>query len=405
MALTKLSSTQARKLRDVLLLCRYMKGSDSRGQLIADLQKDYPEISFRSSQDPRIEVAGIVDSCFDFGGAPCLEAFLKILGGYEGEDGDRMKAVWAVWEETISPPVPKQLRQDKPGEGQLPGPAVGTVRPRDDVSWVGRELHWDREHVVEKFVDVARGIPGEESIRVLAIPARPEADPGRLMERLEAICEELSRTPGSKPQIIHARIELKPNWQEFQIVTEVLSVLASKAGDCATQLDEVREQIEREWQGRRTPRPSTALLAKNFSECLAELAEKCRIVILLHRFQNITDDVRSWLKTAWLTRHIPNLQGVVVVLAGAPGLDGFSRPPHMVCFDPLPLMSARDLWEWAYEGHHLTWLTLELVTEYNRKRIHGSPLRFYEAIEAFKLLAQFAPEEKLHELLSQQLKS
>jgi hypothetical protein len=100
-ATVELNSSQRRKLRRVMLDCRYMKAPQLRRQIMSDMQKDYPEITFRSSQDPQIEVADIVDSCFDYGGLHCLEDFLRILEGYEGAEADTMKAVWAAWKEIV----------------------------------------------------------------------------------------------------------------------------------------------------------------------------------------------------------------------------------------------------------------------------------------------------------------
>lgn len=98
----KLNSSQRRKLRRVLLDCRYMEAPQLRRQIMSDMQRDYPEISFRASQDPLTEVAGVVDSCFAYGGVHCLEDFLRILEGYEGAEADTMKAVWAAWHELVT---------------------------------------------------------------------------------------------------------------------------------------------------------------------------------------------------------------------------------------------------------------------------------------------------------------
>lgn len=95
----ELSAVQRKKLRDALLSCRYMKRPEPRRQIMSDLQKDFKEISFDSSPNAAIEVAGVIDNCLDFGGATCIEAFLKILEGYEGSEANTMKAVWTVWRE------------------------------------------------------------------------------------------------------------------------------------------------------------------------------------------------------------------------------------------------------------------------------------------------------------------
>lgn len=405
----EMNSNQRRQLRDALLSCSYMDTPQGRQQIMSDMKKDYREIKFRSSQDPVIEVAGIIDMCLEFGGESCLKGLLTVLEGYQGAGSDKMKAVWAVWNEIVSRPVPAQLRSSNVGEWRSSAIGMGTARPEADFSQVGRELHWDRQFVVDEFVDIVMARSGKEDIRVLAIPAPPEAGADSLVQRFEAICIELTRSAGMAVRIVPVRLQLTDSLVQYQIVVRILLLLASKIELCKRSIRDVCDQINKEWGPREARKDlSPDSLADRLSSSLQESASECRPVILLHGFDDrVSEQVRWWLINTWLESYHSELQGIVVVLAGTPklGLEDLSQPPHMVCLDPLPQMSARDLWEWAYKGHNLTWLTQELVATYNRERIHGSPLKFYEAIEAFKALAQFAPEEKLRELLAKQLES
>ena len=98
----KLNASQGAKLRKVLLDCQYMDDPQKRHQVMLDMRKDYPEIRFNSSQDPAIEVAGVMDTCLAYGGADCLKHLLQVLESYEGSQSNTMKAVWVAWAEIVS---------------------------------------------------------------------------------------------------------------------------------------------------------------------------------------------------------------------------------------------------------------------------------------------------------------
>jgi hypothetical protein len=95
------TGVQKTRLRDSLLKCKYMKYPESRRQIVSDLQRDFKGLSFRSYPDPQLEVADILDSCLDYGGTECLQAFLTVLESYEGAEANTMKEVWNVWKEMM----------------------------------------------------------------------------------------------------------------------------------------------------------------------------------------------------------------------------------------------------------------------------------------------------------------
>lgn len=397
----ELTSKQRARLRDALSECHYMRTAATRQQIISYVRLDYPQISFDASADPLIEIAGIIDRCLEFGGLKCLECFLEHLADFEKKATKKMDAVWEVWNQICvsssiqeQPPVPKQLTRSTPGAEKSSAPSAPRMRSAlpERILKAGGEFHWDRDLWVNEFVDIVLSKQGKEDIRIVTIPAPPEADPDRFVQYLEAKCNELARMDEIGAPIAAVRLKLDERMMPHQIATRVLSLLASTLEESRKNLRAACEQINREWgQRERRPQLSLSSLAAELSRQLQDLARDCRLVILLHGFdESLSEDVRSWLLYTWLESDQYELQNVVVVLTGAPkiGLESLSRPPYILCLEPLPEMDAYELWEWAHEGLGMTWVTLDMVKELN-KRIHGSAHDFYEFMQNWKLVRQF----------------
>jgi hypothetical protein len=310
--------------------------------------------------------------------------------------------------ETLTPrPMP-----DDEGSGPLGRrPGFHEYAPPDPDVYLGRELHWDREPVVDTFVGMIKAKPEYSSFRVLGIQGPSEVGLDSLMNRLEAICIEKMRDPASMPRpVLYARVQLRTRMTEpYQIATEILAKLEQNAENSSKEtirsqcvrFKERRREINEQWrQGTRSRAlPSEIDLAEDLAICLKQSAEQCTTVILLENFEQLHPAVGgSWLRDEWLKNNAGKLQDVVVVVAGEAGLADLAGSAY-TRFEPLPRLKPEDLLEWAREECDLSVVTEETVRTVAAK-LDCNPTSFSAYVDAWKVVH---PPRKAHdESLAQQ---